>query len=69
MQSKTFSIYAVNTQDEVDRIVSAVAGLPGVQQFQGDRSTKLFTITWDKPATLEDVGNMIQGLGYTPAMK
>lgn len=69
MQSKTFNIYAVNTQAEVDRIVSAVAGIPGVQAFQGDRTTKLFTLTWDEPATLEDVGNTIQALGYTPAMK
>jgi hypothetical protein len=69
MQSRTFDIPVVNSQTEVDHIVNAVASLPGVISFSGDKQTKLFTITWNEPATLEDVGHIIQGLGYTPAMK
>jgi hypothetical protein len=69
MQSHTFDIPEVNTQAEVDYIVTAVRSYPGVITFEGDEQTKLFTITWNEPATLQDVSNIIQGLGFTPAMK
>lgn len=69
MLSKTFSIPAVNSQMEVDRIVGTVAAMPGVQRAKGHLPTRLFTITWNAPATLEGVGHVISGLGYTPAMK
>ena len=69
MHSLSFQIPEVARQDEVQRIATRLAALPGVHAVQGDRRTKIFTLTWNGPTTTEDIGNAISGLGYTPQMK
>ena len=68
MHSISFQIPEVAREDEVQRIATRLAALPGVHAVQGDRRTKIFTMTWNAPTTREDIGNALTELGYTPDM-
>lgn len=68
MHSLSFQIPVVNREDEVQRIATRLAALPGVRGVQGDRRTKIFTMTWSAPTTRDDISNALNRLGYTPDM-
>ena len=69
MRSKSFQITAVRREDEVQRIATTLASLPGVKSVLGDRRTKIFAITWNEPTTLADISKSIAKLGYVPQLK
>ncbi|MEQ8671570.1 MAG: cation transporter [Aggregatilineales bacterium] len=66
MQSKSFHIYQVHSQEEVDHITDALNRIPGVKSTTGDFETKIFAIQWSDPAEWKDIENAIVELDYTP---
>ena len=68
MHSLSFQIPAVRLEDEVQRIATRLAALPGVRWVQGDRRTKIFAMTWNAPTTRKDISDALTEIGYTPDM-
>ena len=68
MQSKSFQIYVINEQEEIDRVIGVLKALPGVNTVVGDRETKIFAIQWSEPTEWDDIEKAILKLHYTPAV-
>lgn len=68
MQSISFQIPAVNREEEVQKIVSVLQALAGVQSVAGHRQTKIFTMTWTGGLHQRDIINALSAIGYTPDM-
>jgi copper chaperone CopZ len=69
MQSKTFQLPMINRDEDVREIETRVGGIAGVRTVEGDRVTKIFAVTWDAPATWEDIERAVVTLGYTLKQK
>ena len=66
MHSLSFQIPEVNREDEVERITARLAALPAGNTAEGDRQTKIFTMTWNEPTTTDDIRDALTEIGYTP---
>ncbi len=66
MQSKTFKVPAIGCNGCVKTIVAELKTLDGVQQVQGSVDTKLVTVTWDSPATWEQIAGALTAIEYAP---
>jgi copper chaperone CopZ len=48
----------------VRTIENEISELPGVQQVQAQEGTKLVTVTFDPPATREQIESLLTEIGY-----
>jgi copper chaperone CopZ len=66
MQSKSFHLYEVEDENEVQEVMSELSSIDGVRSVQGDHETKIFAVTWSEPATWDDIRLALSAMHYTP---
>ena len=64
--SKTFSVPNISCEHCVRSIKNEVSELAGVASVQADEKTKVVTVTWDKPATWEQIKATLTEIEYPP---
>jgi copper chaperone CopZ len=66
MESKTFKVPNIGCNGCVSTIVSELKTLDGVKQVEGSVDTKQVTVTWDSPATWEQIVSTLTEIEYAP---
>jgi len=67
MEKKTFVVPNIGCDGCVRTIKTEVSQLAGVKQVEGDVSTKLVTVEWDRPATWQQIVKTLEEVDYAPA--
>ncbi len=66
METKTFKVPSIGCNGCVSTIVAELKTLNGVKQVEGRVDTKQVTVTWDSPATWEQIVNALTEIEYAP---
>lgn len=66
MQSITFHLYEVWDEAEAQEVIRELSSIDGVRYVHGDHETKIFTVQWSEPATLNDIKVALAEMHYTP---
>lgn len=66
METKTFKVPNIGCNGCVSTIVAELKTLNGVKQVEGSVETKQVTVTWDSPATWEQIVNALTDIEYAP---
>ena len=67
MTTITYSIPDINCKHCVHTITTELSDLPGVQSVQGDLDTRMVTVTFDAPATQQQIEETLIEIDYPPA--
>lgn len=67
MKTVTYTIPNISCQHCVHTIKTEVSDVEGVQSVVADAQTKQTTITFDSPATEEQIVNVLTEINYPPA--
>jgi copper chaperone CopZ len=67
MNTVTYSIPDINCKHCVHTITTELSDLPGVKSVEGELETKMITVTFDVPATQEQIENTLIEINYPPA--
>jgi hypothetical protein len=67
MQSRSFHIYSVDSDEAVTVITERLERVEGVHSIQGDASTKIFAIEYDDEETWVEALHILSEMGYVPA--
>jgi copper chaperone CopZ len=67
METKTFQAPAIHCGHCTMTIQREVAELAGVKSVQADQNTKLVTVTWEAPATWDQIKTLMEEIGYPAA--
>ena len=68
MSSKTLHIPDISCSHCVNNIKNELGEMPGVVSVSGDVESKNIVINWEQPASLSDILEVLQDIGY-PADK
>jgi copper chaperone CopZ len=66
MTTKTFVIPAISCDHCVRTVKNEVSDVPGVKSVQADANTKVVTVSWDDPATWEQIKAALTEVDYPP---
>jgi len=66
VETKTFKVPSIGCNGCVSTIVAELKTLNGVKQVEGRVDTKQVTVTWDSPATWEQIVNALTEIEYAP---
>ncbi len=66
MSSKTFVVPSISCGHCVNSIQNEVAELGGVKSVVADQASKVVTVTWDAPATWEQIAAALTEMDYAP---
>ena len=66
MQSISFLLYEVEDEQEAQEVLRELSTIDGVRYVDGDPETKIFTVQWSEPATLNDIKVALAEMYYTP---
>jgi copper chaperone CopZ len=67
MEKKTFTVPNISCGHCVHTVQSEVGDIAGVQAVQADEQTKQVTVTWQAPATWEQIASLLTEIDYPPA--
>lgn len=67
MQTKTFEVPNISCGHCVMTIQNEVSDVSGVQLVQADKDTRLVTVTWDSPATWDQIKDLLVEINYPPS--
>jgi copper chaperone len=67
MSEKTFTIPNISCGHCVRTVETELKELPGVKNVQADAGTKKVTVTWEAPATWEQIESTLVEINYPPA--
>jgi copper chaperone CopZ len=67
MESKTLSVPNISCGHCVMSIQRELNDLEGVSEVTGDPDSKEITVTWDAPATLDQIKATLQEISYPVA--
>ena len=67
MNTITYSIPNISCKHCVHTITTELSDLPGVKSVQGDLDSKQVTVTFEAPATLDQIENTLVEINYPPA--
>jgi len=67
METKTVQAPAISCGHCTATIQREVAELAGVTSVKADPGTKMVTVSWNAPATWEQVQSLMTEIGYPPA--
>jgi copper chaperone CopZ len=67
MKTVTYSIPNISCMHCVHTIKTEVSEVEGVQSVEADAQTKQATITFDAPATEEEIVSLLAEINYPPA--
>lgn len=68
MKTVTYTIPNISCHHCVHTITTEVSDLAGVQSVTADKDTKLTVITFDAPATEEEIVATLKEINYPPAV-
>ena len=68
MKTVTYTIPNISCMHCVHTIKTEVSDVAGVQSVVADAQTKQTTITFDSPATEEQIVNVLTEINYPPAL-
>ena len=68
MKTVTYTIPNISCMHCVHTIKTEVSDVAGVQSVVADAQTKQTTITFDAPATEEQIVNVLTEINYPPAL-
>ena len=66
MDSKTFKVPAISCAHCVHTVKMEVGEIPGVSNVDADPTSKMVTVTWDKPADWEQIRATLVEINYPP---
>lgn len=66
MESKTFKVPAISCQHCVHTIKMEVGDIPGVEQVDADKDTRMVTVAWNSPADWEKIRATLLEINYPP---
>jgi copper chaperone CopZ len=64
--TKTFSVPNISCEHCVRSIKNEVSEIAGVTAVHADEKTKVVTVTWDAPATWDQIKAMLTEIEYPP---
>jgi copper chaperone len=64
MTSKTFTVPNISCGHCTHTIESEVGELAGVQQVKADAETKQVSVTWDDPASWEEIKSLLKEINF-----
>ena len=67
MESKTFQVPNIGCDGCVKTIKNELSTIKGVQQVEGAVDTQTVTVSWQAPATWEQIVNTLEEIEYAPA--
>jgi copper chaperone CopZ len=67
MESRKFSIPNISCHHCVMNIKRELGEVKGVTQVEGDPKAKEITVTWDAPATLDQIKATLKEINYPAA--
>ncbi len=67
MQTKTFEVPNISCGHCVMTIQNEVSEVAGVQSVQADEESRVVTVTWDTPASWEQIKDLLVEINYPPA--
>jgi copper chaperone CopZ len=67
MNTITYSIPNISCKHCVHTITTELSDLPGVKSVQGELDSKQVTVTFEAPATLDQIENTLVEINYPPA--
>ncbi len=67
MESKTFQVPNIGCDGCVKTIKNELSTIKGVQQVEGAVDTQTVTVSWQAPATWEQIVATLEEIEYAPA--
>jgi copper chaperone CopZ len=67
METKTFQVPAIGCNGCVRTIQNELGDLAGVMTVDGSVETRMVTVTWDQPASWEQIKTTLVEIEYPPA--
>ena len=67
MEKTTFSIPNISCDHCVMTIKRELGEIKGIEEVEGDATTKKITVQWDLPATLEKIKSTLKKINYPAA--
>ncbi len=67
MQSKTFVVPNISCNHCTHTIEMEVGDLTGVESVEASLDSKRVTVTWDEPASWEEIESLLREINYPPA--
>ena len=67
METKKISIPNISCGHCVMTIKNELSELKGVSKVEGDPNTRMITVDWDAPATLEQIKTHLKEINYPAA--
>ena len=66
METKTFKVPNIGCDGCVKTIKNEVGQLSGVQRVEADKDSKVVTVSWDKPASWQEIEGKLVEIDYAP---
>jgi copper chaperone CopZ len=66
VESKTFTVPAINCGHCTHTIEMELGELPGVESVQADQASKQVTVRWQPPATWDKIEALLREINYPP---
>jgi copper chaperone len=66
MSEKTFTVPNISCGHCVHTVQTELKELPGVKNVQADADSKQVTVTWEAPATWEQIESTLVEINYPP---
>ncbi len=67
MNTITYTVPNISCHHCVHTITMELSDLPGVRSVQGDVDSKRITVTFESPATMDQIENTLVEIDYPPA--
>ena len=67
MEKITLSIPTISCEHCVMTIKRELGEIKGIEEVEGDATTKKITVQWDLPATLEKITSTLKEINYPAA--
>jgi copper chaperone len=67
MKTKTYAIPNISCKHCIHTITMELSEIAGVSEVAGDLDTKSITVTYEEPATEEELKNALIEINYPPA--
>ena len=67
MTTKTFTVPGISCGHCVHTVETELSDLAGVEQVQADLNTRQVTVSWQEPATWEQIRDLLVEINYPPA--
>jgi copper chaperone len=67
MQSKTFVVPNIHCDHCTHTIKMEVSDLAGVEGVEADVDSRRVTVSWDDPATWDEIKALLEEINYPPA--